>query len=328
MALHALWMLLTNEGRKREMNMQPTDKPQPAATETVTSNEFERLLERAVQRVERAATPSVQPMELRTFDELERWAERAANSDMVPKDYKGKPNNVILAAQFGAEVGLRPMQALWNIAMINGKPSIYGDAMLGLCKTHPAYVSIQETLTGEGDKMVAKCVVVRKGEPPFVGTFSVEDAKGAKLWGKKGYNGQDTPWITNPKRMLQFRARGFVLRDAFPDKLRGLISAEEAQDYPSQSAAPPPAPAEPEDHYPPVEFRPPPKRTVGDWLAALKLELDGAEGTEEYDAILTRENVVKVAGSLKNGAKKQYDDMIVDALDRITGVDSTGRMEQ
>jgi hypothetical protein len=31
--------------------------------------------------------------------------------------------------------------------------------------------------------------------------------------------------------MLQMRARGFALRDAFPDVLRGLVTAEEAADY-------------------------------------------------------------------------------------------------
>jgi hypothetical protein len=58
--------------------------------------------------------------------------------------------------------------------------------------------------------------------------FSVEDAKRAGLWGKQG------PWSAYPKRMMQMRARGFALRDAFPDVLKGLITAEEAEDYPSQ----------------------------------------------------------------------------------------------
>lgn len=31
--------------------------------------------------------------------------------------------------------------------------------------------------------------------------------------------------------MLQLRARGFALRDAFPDAIKGLITTEEAQDY-------------------------------------------------------------------------------------------------
>jgi hypothetical protein len=38
--------------------------------------------------------------------------------------------------------------------------------------------------------------------------------------------------------MLQMRARGFALRDAFPDVLKGLITVEEAQDYPDDTAAP------------------------------------------------------------------------------------------
>jgi hypothetical protein len=35
--------------------------------------------------------------------------------------------------------------------------------------------------------------------------------------------------------MMQMRARGFALRDAFPDVLKGMITAEEAQDYPEEA---------------------------------------------------------------------------------------------
>ena len=38
-------------------------------------------------------------------------------------------------------------------------------------------------------------------------------------------------WKAYPDRMLQHRARGNALRDAFPDVLRGIITSEEAQDY-------------------------------------------------------------------------------------------------
>ena len=55
-------------------------------------------------------------------------------------------------------------------------------------------------------------------------TFSEEDARRAKLLGKSG------PWSQYPERMMQLRARGFALRDAFADVLSGLISGEEAED--------------------------------------------------------------------------------------------------
>jgi hypothetical protein len=45
--------------------------------------------------------------------------------------------------------------------------------------------------------------------------------------------------------MMAMRARGFALRDAFADVLKGLITAEEAQDYPTEQAPRDITPAKP-----------------------------------------------------------------------------------
>lgn len=160
------------------------------------------------------------------FSELHAFCKLIADSDLAPKDYAHKPGNVLVAVQMGAEIGLKPMQALQNIAVINGRPSVWGDAALGLIKQHPMFVSCEETIKGEKDDRAATCTMVRKGEPPITRTFSVIDAKRAGLWDKTG------PWKTYPDRMLQMRARGFAGRDAFPDALKGLSFAEEAMDIP------------------------------------------------------------------------------------------------
>jgi hypothetical protein len=84
--------------------------------------------------------------------------------------------------------------------------------------------SIKEDVIGSGDAAEAVCQVWRKGEDnPVTHRFSVADAKRANLWGKPG------PWQQYPRRMLQMRARGFCLRDAFPDVLKGLYSREELE---------------------------------------------------------------------------------------------------
>jgi hypothetical protein len=106
----------------------------------------------------------------------------------------------------------------------------------------------------------AVCRVKRKGEPETVRQFSVRDAVVGKLWGKKGYNGKDTPWITNPRRMLQMRARGFALRDAFADVLKGMMVAEELIGTEADTVfdpAPPPPPPAPENLLPPPPPPPP-----------------------------------------------------------------------
>lgn len=151
----------------------------------------------------------------------------AASSGLVPKDYANQPEKCAGAIAFGAELGLAPMQALQCIANINGRPSIWGDSAKALCLASPTCESIEETIEDAGTpNPKAVCVCKRRGHSqPVRAEFSVEDAKRAGLWGKAG------PWTQYPRRMLQLRARGFALRDAFPDILRGLVTAEEAGDY-------------------------------------------------------------------------------------------------
>lgn len=151
-------------------------------------------------------------------------AELIANSGMVPKGYEGNAGAVLVAVQMGAELGLSPMSAIQNIAVINGRPSLWGDAGLALVCTHRDFVDIIEELSSTKEEAVATCTITRKGRTPTVRTFSFTDAKKAGLAGKQG------PWTQYPKRMLQMRARWFAMRDAFPDALRGVASAEESQD--------------------------------------------------------------------------------------------------
>jgi hypothetical protein len=162
--------------------------------------------------------------------EAMEYSKILATSNMVPAGYKGKPQDILVAIGWGYEVGLQPMQALQNIAVINGKPSVYGDAALALVKADSRCAGVKEWIEGEGDNMTAHCLVKRRYNEDMeetVATFSVMDAKQARLWGKQG------PWQQYPKRMLAMRARGFAIRDAFPDAMKGMITAEEAQDYPT-----------------------------------------------------------------------------------------------
>ena len=165
-----------------------------------------------------------------TLTEAMTFSDMLANSSMVPKAYQGKPQDILVCVQWGMEMGLAPMQALQNIAVINGKPSVYGDAAMALVQASPVCEDVEEFFENEGTpNPVAVCVAKRKGRKPVTARFSVEDAKRAGLWGKQG------PWSAYPKRMMQMRARGFALRDAFPDVLKGMITVEEAQDYPEEA---------------------------------------------------------------------------------------------
>lgn len=159
----------------------------------------------------------------RNFEGVYRLSQIMAASGMMPKGME-KVESVFVAVQYGLEVGLSPISAVQNIAVVNGRPTIWGDAMLGLVRGSGLLTSISETTTGEGDATAAVCTVTRRDDPgETVGRFSVADAKRAGLWGKAG------PWTQYPRRMLQMRARGYALRDKFPDVLKGLYAREEIE---------------------------------------------------------------------------------------------------
>lgn len=168
--------------------------------------------------------PTAMGLTPQTIGEAIELANLMSKSGIVPKDYQGNPGNIIVAIQWGAEIGLPPLQAMQNLAVINGRPALWGDAVIALVRGSGLLESIEEDMTDTS----ATCTVKRKGEPAVSRTFAMEDAKRAGLSGKQG------PWTQYPKRMLQMRARAWALRDVFPDVLRGVHVAEEAQDMPAE----------------------------------------------------------------------------------------------
>ena len=153
-------------------------------------------------------------------------AKTLANSGMVPKAFDGKPEAVLVAMMWSHTLGIPTIQGLQYIAVINGKPSMYGDGLLAVVRASGLLQDIKEEVTQDKNgKLIATCTVSRKGSPtPTVSVFSQVDAETAGLWKKSG------PWTQYPKRMLKMRARSFALRDAFPDVLAGMASAEEQED--------------------------------------------------------------------------------------------------
>ena len=166
-------------------------------------------------------------VQLASLEDAFRFAKAICESGFAPRGME-KPESVLIALQWGAELGLTPMAGLQNIAVVNGRPALFGDAALALVRSSGQLEDYKEDEVGEAgkDSYGFKVTVKRKGQSAQSETFTIADAKAAKLWGKSG------PWTDYPRRMLKFRARGFVLRDTFGDVLKGLRTAEEARDMP------------------------------------------------------------------------------------------------
>jgi len=167
------------------------------------------------------------PLWPKSLKEAEQLAQLVFDAKLAPKGF-GSPKACLVGILYGMELGLSPMAALQKIALIDGRPTLWGDAALALVQSSGLLGSFSETIEQQIDpstnhfRWVATCTLTRANlRDPITRTFTSDDAKRAGLWQKPG------PWSQYPKRMLTIRARAFALRDAFPDILSGLYIREE-----------------------------------------------------------------------------------------------------
>lgn len=155
------------------------------------------------------------------FPHYQKVAETLSKSGVIPTAYRGKPEDIFVAMAMGYQLGFPVEQALQDIAVINGRPCLWGDGLLAVVLIHAECEGIDEEPIYSGQVITGYiCTVTRKGHKPHTKSYTIDDAQKAGLLKKGG------AWSTSEARMLQLRARSFALRDKFADALRGLRQAE------------------------------------------------------------------------------------------------------
>lgn len=151
-----------------------------------------------------------------------------AKSDLVPKSFGQRPENVFAAIMYGREIGVSAMQALSNIAVVNGRPSVWGELATALVRQSGLCESL--TYKFEGSGATLKCIATgkRKGDTEsHTETFSMEDAKVA------GFDKKDT-YLKHPKDMLMWKALHRLFKFLWADVIKGISIREVADDIPME----------------------------------------------------------------------------------------------
>lgn len=154
-----------------------------------------------------------------TLDEAFRVSQAIAQSNLAPRGLE-KPEQILVAIMAGAELGFAPFQSLQSFAVVNGRPTLWGDGLVAVVRRNGC--SIREWHDGD----TAYCAVTRPDTGETIErSFSQADAVKAGLATKAG------PWQQYPARMRAMRARAWAVRDGCADMLRGFQVAEEVIDY-------------------------------------------------------------------------------------------------
>lgn len=228
--------------------------------------------------------------------ELKYMAGLVISGGIAPASYDNDPKKIALGMMKAMEVGLPPITGLSWIAIINNRPVIWGDGAIALVQSKGLITKMEVVEVGATPEEAAEThgfsddygyevrIWRKDQDSPYLGRFTVGDAKRAKLW----MNTKKQPWMLYPRRMLRNRAAAFAIRDGFADALSGLHIREEIEDLPAPPPEKqdttwledePPAPVETVEE---VEALPPPEEPGGSFVPDVAPEDEDPEAHPFY----------------------------------------------
>lgn len=147
----------------------------------------------------------------RNLDAATEYARRIAVSELLPEAYRGKPQNVLVAAEYGRSVGIDPITAIQMVHIIKGKPTASAQLVAALIRAAGHRLRV----TWDGTTALAE--IIRSDDPEFTfrAEWTMDRAKEAGLTGNATYRNFGP-------NMLKARAITEVGRDACPEVLAGI----------------------------------------------------------------------------------------------------------
>lgn len=147
-----------------------------------------------------------------------KLASAVAGTEMIPKHFRGKPDECAAAMLYGASLGLAPMQSLHQIYVVHGQAALYARGMSTLVQGagHEIWTveSTDDSVTVAGRR--------RSRAHIETSTWTFDRAH------KAGYT-NNAKYKTDPQAMLYSKALSEVCRKIAPDVLSGVYAVEELQ---------------------------------------------------------------------------------------------------
>lgn len=158
-----------------------------------------------------------------------RYAQEVSQADILPEAYKNRPSDILVAMGFGQSMGLSPMESLYRINVIKGKPTMSAELIAAQVRKAGHKLRI----TKDREHLSVTATIIRSDDPdsPFSETRDQQWAQNMGLTGRENYRKQ-------PLTMLTWRAITAVAREACPEALYGVAYSPDEM-YDMQPSAQP-----------------------------------------------------------------------------------------
>ena len=175
------------------------------------------------------------------FNELSKIGSVMSKTQLVPDNYRNKPEDCTIAIDIANRNGMSPLSVMQNLYVVKGKPTWSGQACIAMLRASKEYEHVKPVMVGErntdGWGCYFKAIDKSDGEVAKGTLVTIQMAKDEGWYSKPG-----SKWPTMPEQMLQYRAAAFFARIYMPNALMGFSVEGEAEDISPVPVQAPPDP--------------------------------------------------------------------------------------
>lgn len=175
------------------------------------------------------------------FNELFKIGSVMSKTQLVPDNYRNKPEDCTIAIDIANRNGMSPLSVMQNLYVVKGKPTWSGQACIAILRASKEYEHVKPVMVGErntdGWGCYFKAIDKSDGEVAKGTLVTIQMAKDEGWYSKPG-----SKWPTMPEQMLQYRAAAFFARIHMPNALMGFSVEGEAEDISPVPVQAPPDP--------------------------------------------------------------------------------------
>lgn len=164
-----------------------------------------------------------------SFALAQRIGAMLAQSDLMPKQYRGNIGNCVIVLNMASRMGADPLMVAQNLYIVHGNPAWSAQFLIACFNKCGRFTSLRYEFGGEEGTDTWSCrawaIERETGERLNGTTVSIAMAK-REGW----YEKQGSKWKTMPQQMLMYRAAAWLVRAYAPEIAMGLHTKDEVQD--------------------------------------------------------------------------------------------------
>jgi hypothetical protein len=161
------------------------------------------------------------------FNQLARAAKMLSETNIIPQNYQGKPQDCFVAIEMATRMNISPLVVMQNMYVVKGKPSWAGQACTMLINSCGKFKDVKHIYTGKKGTDERGCYVSAVRISDGVELNGVEVT--INMAKAEGWT-SNPKWRNMPELMLAYRASAFFARVYCPEALMGVQTYEEVID--------------------------------------------------------------------------------------------------